>query len=167
MASTPRAVAPGAASGPAVETAHALMQAMMRLRARLRTESLDDELPLSWSQLATLVRVVDVGQTTTSELAQAEHVRRQSMAETVAALKGAGLVVTEPDPSDGRKALISATAEGRELRASIPAARGAWLGAAIDAELSASERGLLDAAAVLMDRLADARPEDDGRRQSV
>lgn len=159
MGSTPRPGESGNGSGPAVETAHALMQAMMRLRARLRSESLDDELPLSWSQLGTLVRIVDVGQTTTSELAHAEHVRRQSMAETVAALKGAGLVVTEPDPSDGRKALISATAEGRELRRSIPAARGAWLGAAIEAELTSAERELLQAAAVLMDRLADAQPQ--------
>jgi len=157
MASTSGDVA-APAVGPGVETAHAVMQAMARLRARLRLESLADELPLSWSQLATLVRIVDEGRTTTSELAQAEHVRRQSMAETVAALKNAGLVVTAPDPSDGRKALISATAEGRELRVSIPAARGAWLGAAIDAGLSVPERELLAAAARLMERLADAQP---------
>jgi DNA-binding MarR family transcriptional regulator len=158
MGSPPRPAASGNGSQPAVETAHALMQAMMRLRARLRSESLADELPLSWSQVGTLIRIVDTGRTTTSELAQVEHVRRQSMAETVAALKNAGLVVTEPDPTDGRKALISATAEGHELRVSIPAARGAWLGAAIDAELAPAERELLAAAAVLMDRLADVHP---------
>lgn len=161
MASTTRPVAP--ASAPAVEVAHELMQAMSRLRARLRSESLADELPLSWSQLATLVRIVDRGRTTTSELANAEHVRRQSMAETVSALKAAGLVVTEPDPHDGRKALISATERGRSLRVSIPADRGAWLGAAIEHELTPAERELIGRAAVLMDRLADAQPP----RQSV
>lgn len=157
MASTSSAALSGTASTPALETAHALMQSMTRLRARLRSESLDERLPLSWSQLATLVRIVDQGQTTTSELAHAEHVRRQSMAETVAALKSAGLVITAPDPSDGRKALISATDRGRELRTSIPAARGAWLGAAMDAVLTPAERALLGSAAVLMERLADAR----------
>jgi DNA-binding MarR family transcriptional regulator len=140
-----------------VEMANELMRAMTRLRARLRSETWAEELPLSWSQLATLVRIADHGPITTSELAAAEHVRRQSMAETVAALRAEGLVAAEPDPSDGRKLLISATEEGRGLRLSIPAARSAWLSATLRAELDPDEAETLHRAAVIMNRLADTQ----------
>lgn len=62
-----------------------------------------------------------------TELAQAEHVRRQSMAETVAALRAGGLVSAAKDPNDGRKSLFSATPAGADLCERIPAAREAWL----------------------------------------
>lgn len=143
----------------AVEAANDLMDAMKRLRARLRSESWTEQQPWSWSQLATLVRIVDSGPITTSELAAGEHVRRQSMAETVTALRTAGLVVAEPDPSDGRKLLIVATEEGRGLRQAIPAARSEWLSGAIRAELDADELATLQRASAIMQRLADARHE--------
>jgi DNA-binding MarR family transcriptional regulator len=141
---------------PSVETANELMRGMTRLRARLRSETWEEELPLSWSQLATLVRIADQGPVTTSELAAAEHVRRQSMAETVAALRAEGLVSAEPDPTDGRKLLISATEQGRGLRLAIPAARSAWLSQAIGARLTGDEAETLRRAAAIMQRLADA-----------
>ncbi|MFE2183456.1 MarR family winged helix-turn-helix transcriptional regulator [Streptomyces sp. NPDC059455] len=106
---------------PAAEAAAALMKAMTRLRARLRTESAPDDMQWTWSQLTTLGRVVELGPVTASELAQAEHVRRQSMAETLAALRTGGLVSTGKDPDDGRKTLIHATPEGRALIETIPA----------------------------------------------
>jgi DNA-binding MarR family transcriptional regulator len=62
------------------ETATELMQAMTRLRARLRSESSPDEMELTWSQITTLARIVREGPVTATELARAEHVRRQSMA---------------------------------------------------------------------------------------
>lgn len=138
------------------ETTAELSKAMTRLRARLRRESVPGEMPWTWSQLNTLNRVVEQGATTASELAQAEHVRRQSMAETLAALRGHGLVVAEPDPNDGRRTLISATAEGRELIATIPALREAWLAGAVRDLLQPEERRLLLRAAEIMNRLADA-----------
>lgn len=146
---------PSASAAPPEHAAYELMQAMIRLRARLRSESWSEEQPVSWSQLATLVRIVDTGPTTTSELAAAEHVRRQSMAETIAALRSAGLVEAAPDPSDGRKLLISASREGRSLRRSIPEARGAWLRSAIAENLTAAEIETLRSGAAIMDRLAD------------
>lgn len=140
---------------PAAEAAAQLMTAMTRLRARLRTESAPDDRQWAWSQLTTLSRIVKEGPATTSELAQAEHVRRQSMAETLVALRTAGLVSTTKDPSDGRKTLIHATSEGRALIETIPAARVAWLGGAIEAQLRADERETLLKAAAIMNRIAD------------
>ncbi|HWG26589.1 MarR family winged helix-turn-helix transcriptional regulator [Actinospica sp.] len=138
------------------ETAAELSKSMVRLRARLRRESAPDEMPWTWSQLTTLARVVEHGPTTASALAQAEHVRRQSMSETLAALRTHGLIVAEPDPSDGRKTLISATREGRDLTATIPAAREAWLSSALRNLLQPEEQQLLLKAAAIMNRLADA-----------
>ena len=117
-----------------------LTSAMTRLRARLRSETAPEEMPWTWSQLTTLARVSKEGPTTASALAQAEHVRRQSMAETLAALRDHGLIVTEQDPNDGRKTLISASAEGHALTATIPAAREAWLAGAIRTLLKPDEQ---------------------------
>ncbi|MFJ3218318.1 MarR family winged helix-turn-helix transcriptional regulator [Kitasatospora sp. NPDC086801] len=140
---------------PPEDTAVELMRAMTRLRARLRTEAPIDDLPWNWSHLTTLHRVVQEGPATVTELAQAEHVRRQSMAETVAALRAGGLVSAAKDPNDGRKSLFSATPAGAELCERIPAAREAWLAAVIGSTLRAGERKTLDRAAEIMNRLAD------------
>jgi DNA-binding MarR family transcriptional regulator len=141
----------------AAETAAELMKAMTRLRARLRTESAPDEMPSwTWSQLMTLGRIIEEGPTTVSELAHAEHVRRQSMAETVASLRAQGLITSAQDPDDGRRMLISATGEGRSLLGSIPAAREEWLGLAIRKALSPAEQQTLRKAAAIMKQLADS-----------
>jgi DNA-binding MarR family transcriptional regulator len=142
---------PGAAS-----IAADLMQAMTRLRARLRTESAPGDMRWNWSQLTTLARLVREGPATASDLAQAEHVRRQSMAETIVALRADGLVDTRPDPDDGRKVLIHATARGQALTATIPAAREAWLETAILGLLGPQEQQTLLKAAAIMNRLADS-----------
>jgi len=144
------------AQEPAQQTAAELTKAMTRLRARLRSETAPDEMPWTWSQLMTLSRIVEQGPTTASALAQAEHVRRQSMAETLAALRAHDLIVTEPDPSDGRKTLISATDAARALMATIPAAREEWLGAALRRLLQPGEQQILLQAAAIMNRIADA-----------
>ena len=138
------------------QTATELMKAMTRLRARLRSESAPTEMPWTWSQLTTLGRIVAEGPTTISELAHAEHVRRQSMAETVAALRAHDLITAAQDPDDGRKTLITATDKGRSLLATIPAAREAWLAAAIGKALGPGEEQVLLTAAAIMNRIADA-----------
>jgi DNA-binding MarR family transcriptional regulator len=140
----------------APETAAELMKAMTRLRARLRAESAPSEMRWNWSQLTTLGRLAKEGPATTSDLAQAEHVRRQSMAETIAALRADGLVEAQPDPTDGRKTLIRATSRGRSLSATIPAAREAWLGSAVNELLDVAEQQTLRKAAAIMNRIADS-----------
>jgi DNA-binding MarR family transcriptional regulator len=138
------------------------MKALTRLRARLRAESAPADMRWSWSQLTTLARIVTEGPATTSELAQAEHVRRQSMAETVAALRADGLVEVEPDPNDGRKTLIRASERGRLLSATIPAAREEWLDSAITGLLDAEDQQTLAKAAAIMNRIADSDTHPNG-----
>ena len=140
----------------ALEAATELMKAMTRLRARLRAESAPSGTCLNWSQLNALGRLVTEGPATTSDLAQAEHVRRQSMAEIIAVLRAGGLVEAQPDPSDGRTVLIHATQPGRALIATIPAAREVWLESTITAMLGPDEQQTLLKAAAIMNRLADS-----------
>jgi DNA-binding MarR family transcriptional regulator len=147
----------------AAQTAVELMTAMTRLRARLRAESPLTDMAWNWSQLNTLARLVTEGPATTTELAQAEHVRRQSMAETITALRADGLVDAEPDPADGRKTLIYATARGRSLAATFPAAREAWLSTVIAGLLDPAEQQTLLKAAAIMNRLADSNMQEPGR----
>src|SRR5246127_5911011 len=132
-----------------------LAQAMVRLRARLRAESTPRDMRWTWSQLTTLHRIAAEGPTTVSALSNAEHVRPQSMAETVAALRRDGLVAAKPDPTDGRKTLMAITASGRKLLSSVVPIREAWLEAAIDQQLTPTECRTLLKAADIMERLAD------------
>src|SRR6476646_4702747 len=125
--------------------ARRLPQAMIRLRARLRAESTPDDMRWTWSQISTLGRIAKEGPITVSALAVAEHVRPQTMAETVAALRRAGLVSAKSDPTDGRKALMSIIGPIRED----------LLEAAIDQHLTVAERRTLLNAADIMQRLAD------------
>jgi DNA-binding MarR family transcriptional regulator len=137
------------------DAARLLGRAMVRLRARLRAESAPDDMRWSWSQVTTLSRIAEEGPTTVSALAVSEHVRPQSMAETVAALREEGLVSARSDPTDGRKTLMSITPSGRKLISSIGPAREAWLEAAIEQNLTLAERRTLLKAADIMERLAD------------
>ena len=137
-------------------TASDLMTAMTRLRARLRSESTPTDMQWSWSQLAALSRIIDDGPLTTSDLAQAEHMRRQSMAETVATLRRDGLIESRPDPTDGRKTLLVGTASGRELLATSVAARRVWLDIAIRSAIDDDEDEILAKATAIMLRLADS-----------
>lgn len=134
-----------------------LAVAITRLRARMRAESIATD-GWSASQLSTLSRLIDLGPTTASALAQHEHVRPQSIAETVASLKAGGLVATAQDPLDGRKILLTATRAGRRVVTSVSASRQAWLAHAIEATVSPDERPALAQMIDLLTRLAASDP---------
>src|SRR6201984_906856 len=117
--------------------------AVSRLRSRIRIESGMRSTGIPISQLAVLARIIDEGPTTAAALAVGEHVTQQAIAQSLATLKGRGLVEKQADPSDGRKSLVSATAAGRELMATIAASREEWLTRAVDAAVKPEERALL------------------------
>jgi DNA-binding MarR family transcriptional regulator len=146
-----------------IDTAHhddpvaiTLALAIKHLRARLRDESGVDSAGLSTSQLSIIGRLRSGGPATASALAAAEHVSQQAIAQSIAPLKEAGLLRSTPDPTDGRKSLISMTEAGRAVRDTAIASRDSWLGRAIDATIGADERATLEAAVELLERLADA-----------
>ncbi len=138
------------------DAATRLALALKRLWARLREQSGWSATGLSISQLSILQRLRLDGPATAASLAAAEHVSQQAIAQTVAPLRPAGLVRSEPDPEDGRKTLISISDAGLRLRESIIASRTSWLARAVDATIGADERAALDKAIELLERLADA-----------
>lgn len=133
-----------------------LILATIRLRARLRAEQTSVTTGQSMSQLSALGRLADIGPVTATELAVLEHVRQQSMAESVAALRADGLVDAAPDPADRRRMLLTITDRGHALVESVLGHRAAWLSEAIDARLSSEEVEVLAAALPLIARLAEA-----------
>ncbi len=146
-----------------------LTMATTRLLARLRLESAPPIRTWTWAQLSTMRRIIELGPLTAAALAQVEHVRPQSIADTIAALRADGLVLIAPDPTDRRRFLVSATSRGREVSDSIVAEREKWLTRALDAVATPAERQLLADAIVVLNKLADARlPDEDegeaGRR---
>jgi len=143
-------------AGATGDLADELMKAMIRLRSRLRSESEPGDTRWSWSQITTLSRILELAPTTVTELANREHVRRQSMAETVAALKAGKLVTTRTDPDDARKSLVDVTPAGRELARGVPLARESWLDATIDDLLTTREQQVLRESIGLLNRIAES-----------
>jgi DNA-binding MarR family transcriptional regulator len=124
-----------------------LGQLMRRLRAEHR---------FSLSQGAVLGRLDRQGTSSIGELATAERVRPQSMAQTVCDLEGLGLIARRPDPSDGRRVLVELTDLGHETLAEDRRKREGWLATAIADDFSNEDQEVLQRALGLLRRLADA-----------
>jgi DNA-binding MarR family transcriptional regulator len=128
-----------------------LRDVLGQLVRRLRTQH---RFPLS--QGTVLGRLDRQGAMGVSDLAAAERVRPQSMAQTVADLETAGMVTRRPDPADGRRALVELTPEGLATLQADRRDREGWLATIIANDLDSAERETLDRAVELLRRLADA-----------
>jgi DNA-binding MarR family transcriptional regulator len=118
---------------------------------RLRAEH---RFPLSHGTV--LGRLDREGAQSVSDLAQAERVRPQSMAQTVGDLEAEGLVVRRPDPNDRRRAPLELTGEGRVVLEADRRRREGWLASAIAEQLSPDEQAVLRNAVELLRRLAES-----------
>ena len=142
-----------------IRTAVVLSTTLSRLRSRLRLEGGTFETGLTITQLSTLQRVIDNGPMAGAALAQAEHIRPQSMWEIIAVLVQEGLVERRPDPSDGRKVLVAATRNGERLVDQILTSREAWLTRALTDLIDEREHRVLDEAVGLLNRLVEYEPD--------
>jgi DNA-binding MarR family transcriptional regulator len=124
-----------------------LGQLLRRLRAEHR-------FPLG--QGSVLGRLDREGTASIGQLAVAERVRPQSMAQTVTDLEAAGLISRRPDPSDGRRTLVDLTEQGRRTLEDDRRDRAGWLASAIERELSVAERRRLAQDLELLRRLAES-----------
>jgi DNA-binding MarR family transcriptional regulator len=137
----------------AVAAARDLRVLFSRLRRRLRSLGVDED--LTPSQTAVLTRLWKEGASSASALAGAERVRPQSMATIVAALEQRGLIERAPDPEDGRRQVVSLTARGRRRAESDRRLREEWLARAIQERYSERERRVILDALSLLERLTE------------
>ena len=111
------------------EAAARLRMAIVRTARRLRqearrrggTELTRRPRPRRWRRSSA------TGPLTPSELAEIERVKRPTATRTLRLLEEAGLVDRTPDPADGRSALVSVNAAGRERLRRLRGRKNAYL----------------------------------------
>jgi DNA-binding MarR family transcriptional regulator len=133
------------------DLAHELRETLGRVVRRLRAEPGPPA-----GHLTVLSRLDRDGPASISDLAAADRMRPQSMAQTVRDLEELGLVSRRPDPADARRAFVELTSAGLQALQSTRAAREDWLTRMLERELDAREREVLQHTLVLLRRIADA-----------
>jgi len=96
------------------------------------------------------------GPLTPGDIAGAERVQPQTLTRTLTSLEVAGLVSRGDDPRDGRRVLLGLTEAGLAALRRDMAERDSWLALAMTATLSSTELEMLQLAAGLLERVADA-----------
>ena len=106
-------------------------------------------------QLTALSRLDRLGPSTTAELARREQITPQAMGATIASLEQRGLVARRPDAADGRRSILSLTPAGRAAVRSGRSAVVDQIAAVLAESFTSEEIATLDAAAPLIERLAE------------
>jgi len=144
-----------------LEEAAAHLRLVINRAARRMRQEAGTELRASSASALTTVELH--GPLTPSEVAEIERVKRPTATRILRALEDEELVARTPDPKDGRSALISITAEGRERLRRLRQRKNAYLARRMRG-LDADQVGALRRAAEILERLLEAdrvrRPED-------
>lgn len=139
-----------------IKTDPALVASQLRVVIGQLIRRLRAEHGFPLSQGAVLGRLDRQGPQSVSDLAIAERVRPQSMAQTVGDLEAEGHVTRTPDPVDRRRAVVQLTEQGREVLRADRRRREGWIARAIADDFSPQEQELLRDAVELLRRLAEA-----------
>jgi DNA-binding MarR family transcriptional regulator len=141
------------------DSAARLRMAIVRTARRLRQEATgaggSELTPTAVAALATVERH---GPLTPSELAQIERIKRPTATRTLRVLVEAGLVDRAPDPADGRSALLSINAAGRERLRRLRGRKNAYLARRMR-DLPAEDLRTLERASEILEGIL----EGDGR----
>lgn len=135
----------------ATDLADAVLTMHGRLRRSLLASKADE---VTASQTAALGRLLRYGPAAVADLARAEGVRPQSMGATVQALVDLGLAERRADPTDGRRAIVSATPAGAAAREATWAVRNRELADRL-ATLSEADRRLVARAMAVLGPIVD------------
>jgi DNA-binding MarR family transcriptional regulator len=138
--------------------ATAMRISITRLARRLRVERLglgETEMVLSDIQLAALAALERHHAMSPGELADHEKVQPPSMTRVIAVLEERNLVQRAPHPTDRRQVVLTVTPEGRALVHRVRRRREAWLARRLQ-ELTPEERGILQKAAPILEKLSQA-----------
>ncbi len=150
---------------PISETAIALRRALSKLNRRLRSERQNRQ--TSPGKLSILSRLYHGGPATPGTLAAAEGIQPQSLTRLLGDLETEGLVSRRQDAQDRRQHVLEITTPGRDVLYEDANDKAAWLAGAIAMQLSPVERDLLQLAAQLLDRLADAPLKSPERQRNA
>jgi DNA-binding MarR family transcriptional regulator len=107
--------------------------------------------PTSTAALATIERH---GPLTPSELAEIERVKRPTVTRTLGCLEREGLVERTPDPADGRSALVTINAAGRERLRRLRGRKNAYLAKRMR-DLSVTDIEALERAAEILEKMRE------------
>lgn len=152
-----------AADRPLTESAARLRMAIVRTARRMRQEASGAAGELTPTTAAALATVERHGPLTPSELAEAERVKRPTATRILRGLTEAGLVERTPDPEDGRCAVVSITAAGRERLRRLRGRKNAYLARRMR-DLVDEEVETLERATEILERLLEAgEPRRRGR----
>jgi DNA-binding MarR family transcriptional regulator len=138
----------------AVQLAHGLRLAVMRLARRLRQLA---DAGITPSMLSALSSVERLGPLTLGELASAEKVQPPTMTPIVARLEAEGLVRREVDPDDRRVARITLSRQGKQLLDRSRSRKTAYLARRLRA-LSPAERDVVRRAVGVLERFVSEEP---------
>jgi DNA-binding MarR family transcriptional regulator len=139
------------------DSAARLRMAIVRTARRLRQEAAGaGGAELTPTAVAALASVERHGPLTPSELAEIERVKRPTATRTLRVLLEAGLVDRAPDPADGRSALLSVNAAGRERLRRLRGRKNAYLARRMR-ELPAADLETLDRAAAILEGILEGR----------
>jgi len=136
------------------DSAARLRMAIVRTSRRLRQEAAGAVGELTPTSAAALATVERHGPLTPSELAEIERVKRPTATRTLRVLGEAGLVQRAPDPEDGRSALVSITAAGRERLRRLRGRKNAYLARRMR-DLPAGDVETLERAAAILEGILE------------
>jgi DNA-binding MarR family transcriptional regulator len=136
------------------DTAAQLRLGIVRTARRLRQEAATEATGLTPTSTSALATIERHGPLTPSELAKLERVKRPTVTRTLGCLDREGLIERTPDPADGRSALVSVNAAGRERLRRLRSRKNAYLARRMrempDADVEALER-----AAQILERMLE------------
>jgi DNA-binding MarR family transcriptional regulator len=136
-----------------VQATAAAVHLAISLFTRRARESRSGELSLP--ERTVLSRLDRNGPDTAASLARWEEISPQSMGATMAALESRGFVRRAPDPTDGRRVILTITEEGVSV---VRASRGELtdrIAAVLGERFTPDEVELIRSAAPLIERLAE------------
>ncbi len=145
---------PETADTPLTDTAARLRMAIVRTARRLRQEAAGEGSELTPTAGSALATVERHGPLTPSELAEIERIKRPTATRILRGLVEAGLIDRAPDPADGRSALVSVNAAGRERLRRLRGRKNAYLARRMR-DLPTEDRLALERAAEVLERLLE------------
>jgi DNA-binding MarR family transcriptional regulator len=148
-------MSPNAKDTTLMDAAAQLRLGIVRTARRLRQEAAAEATGLTPTSTAALATIERHGPLTPSELAKLERVRRPTVTRTLGCLEREGLIERTPDPADGRSALVSVNATGRERLRRLRGRKNAYLAKRMR-DLPADDVATLERAAAILEGMLES-----------